>query len=65
MTEHEAAPVADPVLAALLDNRQAFLRFVERRVGTREAAEDVLQEAFARAIDKRDTLATRLPESHI
>jgi RNA polymerase sigma factor (sigma-70 family) len=46
----------DPVLESLLANRRAFLRFLERRVGSPETAEDVLQEAFARAVAKRDTL---------
>jgi RNA polymerase sigma factor (sigma-70 family) len=54
--EEQDAPASDPVLAALLDNRRAFLRFLERRVGSPEAAEDVLQEAFTRAVAKRNTL---------
>jgi RNA polymerase sigma factor (sigma-70 family) len=36
----------------LVDNHQAFLRFLERRVGSREEAEDILQEAFGRSLDK-------------
>jgi len=39
-------------LAVLAANRRAFLSFLERRVGGREAAEDVLQDAFARSLDK-------------
>jgi RNA polymerase sigma factor (sigma-70 family) len=38
--------------AVLVENRRAFLSFLERRVGHREVAEDVLQEAFARSLDK-------------
>jgi len=36
--------------ATLLDNHRAFLRYLERRVGSREAAEDILQDAFVRNI---------------
>jgi RNA polymerase sigma-70 factor (ECF subfamily) len=36
----------------LVENRRAFLSFLERRVGHRDTAEDVLQEAFARSLDK-------------
>lgn len=39
-------------VAVLAANRRAFLSFLERRVGGREAAEDVLQDAFARSLDK-------------
>jgi RNA polymerase sigma-70 factor (ECF subfamily) len=42
----------DELLATLGDNRRAFLSFLERRVGHRETAEDVLQDAFARSLDK-------------
>ncbi len=37
-------------LAALVANQRAFLRFLERRVGDRATAEDLLQDAFARAV---------------
>ncbi len=40
------------LVARLLDNRQAFLGFLERRVGDRALAEDILQEAFVRGIDR-------------
>ena len=45
-------PSRGEALAVLAENRQAFLSFLERRVGGREAAEDVLQDAFARSLDK-------------
>ncbi|HUR35635.1 MAG TPA: sigma-70 family RNA polymerase sigma factor [Vicinamibacterales bacterium] len=41
--------VAAP-LATLLENHRAFLRFLERRLGDRAIAEDILQDAFARTI---------------
>ena len=37
-------------LAALLDNHRAFLRYLERRVGDRALAEDILQDAFAKVV---------------
>ena len=36
----------------MAENRRAFLSFLERRVGHRETAEDLLQESFARSLDK-------------
>ncbi|MCL4847735.1 MAG: sigma-70 family RNA polymerase sigma factor [Acidobacteria bacterium] len=44
------------VLEALVENHRAFLRFLERRVGSRETAEDLLQDAFGRALDRLDTI---------
>jgi RNA polymerase sigma factor (sigma-70 family) len=42
----------DPaVLRVLLDSHARFLAFVEHRVGSREVAEDILQEAFVRTLD--------------
>jgi RNA polymerase sigma-70 factor (ECF subfamily) len=46
----------DEKLRALVDNHRAFLRFLERRLGDRALAEDVLQEAFARRLAKGSTL---------
>jgi len=39
-------------LAVLLENHRAFLRYLERRVGDRELAEDILQDAFVKVIDR-------------
>ena len=41
-------------LAILLDNHRAFLRYLERRVGDRALAEDILQDAFAKVMDRPD-----------
>jgi RNA polymerase sigma-70 factor (ECF subfamily) len=35
---------------ALLANHRAFLRYLERRVGDRAVAEDILQDAFAKVV---------------
>ena len=45
-------PSRSELSAVLVENRRAFLSFLERRVGHRDVAEDVLQEAFARSLDK-------------
>jgi RNA polymerase sigma factor (sigma-70 family) len=41
-------------LAALLENHRAFLRYLERRVGDRTLAEDILQDAFAKTLARPD-----------
>lgn len=46
----ERDPQAPEVLRVLLQNHERFLAFVERRVGSRDQAEDILQEAFARSL---------------
>jgi RNA polymerase sigma factor (sigma-70 family) len=46
------APETDPPLEALLDNHRAFLSYLERRVGDRALAEDILQDAFAKVVSR-------------
>lgn len=41
----DAAPIS-----TLLENHRAFLRYLERRVGDRTLAEDILQDAFAKVV---------------
>jgi len=45
----DAAEHPAPV-ATLLENHRAFLRYLERRIGDRALAEDILQEAFAKVV---------------
>ena len=45
----DAAESPAPV-ATLLENHRAFLRYLERRVGDRALAEDILQDAFAKVV---------------
>ena len=40
------------MLAVLVDNRARFLAFLERRVGGRDAAEEILQQAYVRGMDR-------------
>jgi RNA polymerase sigma factor (sigma-70 family) len=49
-------PLNDQVAATLVANHREFLRFVERRVGTRHEAEEILQTAFVKSLDKLDTV---------
>jgi RNA polymerase sigma-70 factor (ECF subfamily) len=52
-TDEFAAP-----LSVLLENHRAFLRYLERRVGDREMAEDILQDAFIKVMDRPDQAPT-------
>src|SRR3954471_3420031 len=48
--------MSEQVVAQLVESHARFLAFVERRVGSRAAAEDILQEAFTRALTRGDAL---------
>ena len=49
--EVEQDPDTPEVLQVLLDNHARFLAFLERRVGSRDQAEDILQDAFVRSLE--------------
>ena len=44
----------------LVENHRRFLQFLERRVGSREVAEDILQDAFVKSLDRAE-----LPEDAV
>jgi len=46
-----------PTLTLLLHSHNRFLTFLERRTGSREIAEEILQSAFAKAVEQGDSLA--------
>ena len=48
----DGLPPRREALAVLAQRRGAFLSFLENRIGRRDLAEDVLQESFARSLDK-------------
>lgn len=49
--------MSDPDIAAtLVANHRAFLAFVERRVGNRDLAEEIVQAALVKNLDKFDTV---------
>jgi RNA polymerase sigma-70 factor (ECF subfamily) len=59
----EQPPPSDPdapsltgpgTVALLAESRETFLRFVERRVGRRDVAEDLVQTAFAKGLARGD-----------
>jgi RNA polymerase sigma factor (sigma-70 family) len=52
----ELDPDTPDVMRVLLDNHARFLAFLERRVGSRDVAEDILQEAFVRGLGQRGTI---------
>ena len=56
-TEDGTLATGDWQLATLLRNHSRFLGFLERRVGSRDEAEDILQEAFVRTLDRAPSLA--------
>ena len=45
-------PATPDALRVLLDNHSRFLAFLERRVGSRDEAEDILQDAFVRSLER-------------
>jgi RNA polymerase sigma-70 factor (ECF subfamily) len=44
------------VVNQLVGNHREFLRYVERRVGNRAIAEEIVQEAFVRSLDRGDEI---------
>jgi RNA polymerase sigma-70 factor (ECF subfamily) len=51
--EHEPAGADErAVVATLVANHRRFLAFLEKRLGSRAVAEDVLQQAFVRGIER-------------
>jgi RNA polymerase sigma-70 factor (ECF subfamily) len=57
MVDHAGTvPDSRASLDTLVENHRAFLRFLERRVQSRETAEDILQDAFGRAVTHVGTL---------
>jgi RNA polymerase sigma factor (sigma-70 family) len=47
----DTAATSFDVVETLVTNHRQFLAYLERRVESREAAEDILQEAFVRGLD--------------
>ncbi len=50
---HDPTP---DVIARLAESHARFLAFVQRRVRSREVAEEILQQAFVRALERGETL---------
>jgi RNA polymerase sigma factor (sigma-70 family) len=56
LPEEPAQPLSAQVVRLLVDNHRDFLNFLERRVGRRDLAEDILQTAFVRSLGQLETL---------
>ncbi|HEX6275250.1 MAG TPA: sigma factor, partial [Polyangiaceae bacterium] len=60
MTTKENAEPTTPLTPAhvhsLVENHREFLRYVERRVGNPAIAEEILQDAFVRTLDRGDEI---------
>lgn len=59
MEEHAddpALPTGREMVDTLVANHRAFLAFVQKRVGDRALAEDILQDAFVRGVEKFDAV---------
>jgi RNA polymerase sigma-70 factor (ECF subfamily) len=52
MTPDHPHAHSDPVVGALMANHRRFLEFLLARVGNREDAEEILQDAFVRSVQK-------------
>jgi len=50
------ATASPDVVAALVHNHREFLAFLQKRIGDKAVAEDILQEAFVRSLPKVETL---------
>lgn len=55
-TACHAEPGRGAVVDVLVDNHRQFLRFLERRLGDRALAEDILQAAFVRGLERAEQL---------
>jgi RNA polymerase sigma factor (sigma-70 family) len=54
-SEPEATPPPE-IVAMLVGNHREFLAYVQRRVGDRALAEEILQEAFVKSLDRADQI---------
>ena len=54
--ENTETPAPPAIVATLVANHREFLKFVERRVENRAVAEEILQNAFVRSVEKFDTI---------
>ncbi|NUO51700.1 MAG: sigma-70 family RNA polymerase sigma factor [Polyangiaceae bacterium] len=55
-SDEATRPLDAEVKRQLVENHREFLGFLERRLGRKDVAEDILQEAFVRGLTKLETL---------
>lgn len=53
---HRDEATKNPILARIADHHSEFLRFIAARVGEPAAAEDILQSAYVKAVERRSQL---------
>ena len=53
---HRDEAAENPILARIADHHSEFLRFIAARVGEPAAAEDILQSAYVKAVERRSQL---------
>ncbi len=53
---HSVSVETQKVVDQLVENHREFLGYVERRVGNRAVAEEIVQEAFVRSLDRGDEI---------
>jgi RNA polymerase sigma-70 factor (ECF subfamily) len=56
MSDEKCDRDSDAVMETLLANHRRFLAFLEARVGSRHDAEEILQAAFVRSLEKADEI---------
>jgi RNA polymerase sigma-70 factor (ECF subfamily) len=54
--ESDTRELTPDVIGTLVANHREFLAFVQRRVGSRDLAEEILQDAFVRSVGKVDSI---------
>jgi RNA polymerase sigma factor (sigma-70 family) len=57
-TDEALADETPAPLDVLLDNHRVFLGYLSRKVGDRDLAEDILQDAFAKVVERPDLAPT-------
>jgi RNA polymerase sigma-70 factor (ECF subfamily) len=55
-TDFAETPMSAAILDRLVGNHREFLGFLERRLGNRAEAEDILQEAFVKGVERADSV---------
>lgn len=56
MNTEEELPLTPKVVDVLVSNHRQFLSFLQARLGNHEIAEEVLQAAFVKGLEKADTI---------
>jgi RNA polymerase sigma-70 factor, ECF subfamily len=55
-SSHSETALSPAAIARLVEGRQQFLSFLEKRIQSKAAAEDILQAAFVRSLEKGESI---------